>query len=235
MGKRYFFALLAIAALQSCVGTDIIDDPIVPERINISPRINTLAVGASQTFAVKYSNKYGTEETPKNLAWRTSSAARVTVDATGKATRIAVGATTLYATNGTATDSIVLDPTTAPNDTTFSKMGNFVRVSASYNVAGTARVQTVRGVTQIVTSAGFSVTAGPSIYVLLTNNINGNYSVTPGGNAINGVSAQITPNKLTQFSGALTYNVPAGVNPANYRYVVLYCVLGPVFGYADLN
>ena len=153
-----------------------------------------------------------------------------------------LGKTTLYATNGKATDSLVLNQNSSTNggggtntNVTFLKTGTFQRISGSYNIAGSVVVKTVGGVTQIITSENFSVSAGPSLYVLLTNHTTGSYSVMTGGNTVNAVSAQITPNRLSTFSGALTWTVPAGVNPANYKYVVFYCTLGPVFGAAELK
>ena len=224
--------------LNGCIGTDLIDDPIIGEKISISPRIDSLAVGKEQIFFIKFSNKYGMEEAAKNITWRSSDPSKINVDATGKAKALAVGKATIYATNGTLTDSIVLNKSSSGgtnSDTTFLKRGVFKPVSSSYNAMGNVRVQTVNGVTQIVTDANFSTSAGPSVYLLLANHTDGRYTVTPGSNAINAVSAQITPNKLTNFSGVLTWNVPTNVNPADYKFVVLYCVLGPVFGTAELK
>ena len=235
------FTLFTIVLLSSCVGTDLIDDPIIGEKIRLSPRIDSLTVGKEQVFSIKFTNKYGVEESVKNIVFRSSDPSKITVDAAGKAKVIALGKTTIYATNGAATDSLVLNKqsdigsNTNSNDTTFIKRGVFKSVSSSYSTVGNVRLQTVKGVTQIVTDANFSVSAGPSVYLLLTNHIDGRYTVTPGSHAVNAVSAQITANKLTKFSGAETWIVPAGVNPADYKYVVLYCVLGPVFGAAELK
>ena len=233
-----FFFISTLFAFNSCIGTDLIDDPIIGEKLSITPRIDSLAVGKEQVFSVKYSNKYGIEEVTSNVTWRSSNPTKISVDATGKAKALMVGKATIYTSNGILTDSVVLNKSsnsTTNNDTTFIKRGIFKPVSGSYNAAGNVRLQTVNGVTQIVTDANFSTSAGPSLYLLLTNHTDGRYTVTPGGNAISAVSAQITPNKLTTFSGALTWNVPSGVNPADYKFVVLYCVLGPVFGTAELK
>lgn len=231
-------SIIILFSLNSCIGTDLIDDPIIGEKLSITPRIDSLAVGKEQVFSVKFSNKYGIEEAASNITWRSSDAQKISVDATGKAKALMVGKATIYASNGTSTDSVVLNKSSnssTNNDTTFIKRGVFMPVSGSYSAGGNVRLQTVKGVTQIVTDANFSTSAGPSLYLLLANHKNGSYTVTPGGNAINAVSAQITPNKLTTFSGALTWNVPTGVNPADYKFVVLYCVLGPVFGTAELK
>lgn len=234
-------AILSLSCLCSCVGTDLIDDPIIGERLAIQPRVDSLAVGQLQVFSVKYSNKYGIDETAKNLRWSSSDTSKIKIDATGKVQIVALGKTTIFASNSTVLDSIVLNKNVlvvnnpTKNDTTFLKKGVLQAVSGSYSIKGTIQVQTVKGVTTVVTDAGFSVSAGPSLYVLLTNHTDGRYTVTPGANAVNIVSAQITANKLSSFSGALSWTVPQSVNPADYKYVVFYCALGPVFGTAELR
>ena len=230
--------ILSLICLYSCVGTDLIDDAIIAERLTISPRIDSLGVGKEQIFSLKYSNKYGIEETAKNISWTSSDPTKIKIDATGKATVLASGKTTLYAANGAVKDSLVLNKNSVtPNnsDTTFLRKGVLQAASSSYAIKGNVQVHTVNGVTKIVTDAGFMVSAGPSLYVLLTNHRDGRYTITPGGNAVNAVSAQVTANKLTTFSGALTWNVPQNVNPLDYKYVVFYCSLGPVFGSAELK
>ncbi len=226
-------SLSMVALFNSCIGTDLVDDPIIGEKLTIMPRIDSLAVGKEQVFSIKYSNKYGIEEAQKNITWRSSDPAKISIDAIGKAKALIAGRATIYASNGLVTDSVVLNRLSS--DTTFIKRGVFKPVGTSYNAAGNIRVQTVLGVTQIITDANFSTSAGPSLYLLLTNHIDGRYTVTPGGQAINAVSAQITPNKMTTFTGVQTWNIPSGVNPADYKFVVLYCVLGPVFGSAELK
>ena len=237
--------ILSLLFLCSCVGTDLIDDPVIGEKLSISPRIDSLTIGKEQIFNIKFTNKYGIEETTNSITWRSSDPTKIAIDATGKAKALALGRVALYATNGTLTDSIVLNKnsntstggnnTGSNSDTTFLKTGTFKAVSGSYSIKGNVTVRTVKGVSQILTDAGFSVSAGPSLYLLLTNHIDGRYTVTPGANAVNAVSAQITANKLSTFSGALTWAPPTNANPADYKYVVFYCTLGPVFGYAELK
>lgn len=236
-----FFALFTVFLLNSCVGTDLIDDPIIGEKMRLSPRIDSLRVGQEQLFSTKFTNKYGVEEPAKNIVWRSSDPSKISVDATGKAKAIALGKTTIYVTNGIATDSLVLNKQSGTgannnsNDTTFIKRRVFKRFDNSHDARGGVRIQTVKGMTQIVTEADFSTSAGPSLYLLLTNHLDGRYTVSPNGQAINAVSAQVTPNKLTAFSGVQTWTVSPNINPKDYKYIVLYCTLGFVFGSADLQ
>jgi hypothetical protein len=241
--KNFFklFTLFTAFLLNSCVGTDLIDDPIIGEKIRLSPRIDSLTVGQEQVFSIKFTNKYGVEESPKNSVWRSSDPTKISVDATGKAKAIALGKTTIYVTNGVATDSLVLNKQSSigannnANDTTYIKRSVFKRFDNSHDAKGGVRIQTVKGITKIITETDFSTTAGPSLYLLLTNHLDGRYSVTPSSQAINAVSAQVTPDKLTAFSGVQTWTVSSNINPKDYKYIVLYCTLGFVFGSADIQ
>jgi Bacterial Ig-like domain (group 2)/Electron transfer DM13 len=241
------FPLFTVLLLNSCVGTDLIDDPIIAEKIRLSPRIDSLTVGQEQIFSIKFTDKYGVEESAKNSVWRSSDPSKITVDATGKAKAIALGKATIYVTNGVATDSLVLNkqsnsnpitnsnPVSNSNDTTYIKRSVFKRFDNSHDARGGVRIQTVKGITQIVTEGNFSTSAGPSLYLLLTNHLDGRYTVTPNSQAISAVSAQVTPNKLTAFSGVQTWTVSSNINPKDYKYIILYCTLGFVFGSADIQ
>lgn len=231
--------IVLVLMLNGCIGTDWIDDPIISEKFTILPRIDNLPVGAEQVFTVIYSNQYGVEEPSGSINWSSSDPKKIAIDANGKARVLDAGETTIYAGNGNLTDSIILNRTDGSGnsnpDTSFYKQGVFMPVSGSYSAKGKVVVETVNGVSYIRTGSDFSTSAGPSVYLLLANHTNGSYTVTPGSHAMNAVSAQISANKLTTFSGIQTWKIPPGVNPADYNYVVLYCVLGPVFGTASLQ
>ena len=234
-------AFIALIVAQSCVGTDIIDDPIIPERVTIAPRLTTLTVGQEQTFTVKYTNQYGVEEVAKSIIWRSNDPSKIAIDATGKAKALVFGKVTLYATVGKATDSLILNQTQTggggtSSDTTFLRRGVFQSRTGAYTAVGNVRIQTVKGITQIITDANLNVSSGPSLYLLLANHTNGSYTITPNAHATSAVSVQITATKISGgLTGVQTWTVPSTVNPANYQYAVFYCTLGPVFGSAELK
>lgn len=230
--------LIGTITFQSCIGTDLIDDPIIDEKLTILPRIDSLIVGQEQVFTTSYTNQYGMEASAGSILWSSSKPENISIDALGKASGIAPGKATIYASFGGLKDSLVLNGGVNNNnqsDTSFFKQGIFMTVNSHYFAKGKLYVQTVNGQSKIRTDVDFGTSAGPSVYLLLANHKSGSYTVTPGGHAINTVSAQITANKLTSFSGVQTWAIPAGVNPANYKFAILYCVLGPVFGAAELQ
>lgn len=230
--------ILLLQSFNACIGVDLIDDPVIDEKLSILPRIDTLQTGAEQVFTVQYSNQYGIEEPVATVNWSSSDPGKIAIDANGRARVLAGGEATLYAVYDQLTDSIVLNRTngnTNQSDTSFFKQGVFIPVSNSYSAKGRVFVQTVNGISQIRTASDFSTSAGPSLYLLLANHTNGSYTVTPGSHAVNAVSAQITANKLSTFAGIQVWDIPPGVDPADYDYVVLYCTLGPVFGTANLE
>ena len=240
----YASLIMLFALATGCVGTDYIDDPIIGEKLRIIPFIDSLVLGQKQVFEVQYTNKYGQESPASAITWSSSAPSIIRIDATGTAEALAAGAATLYASNGVLVDSIRINRNSSGgdggggmnmSDTSFFKQGVFKPAGTHYNAKGNVFVQTINGVSQIRTASNFGTSAGPSLYLLLTNHKNGSYSVTPGGHVVNAVSAQITANKLSVFSGEITWDVPANVDLADYKYVVLYCTLGPVFGTADLE
>ncbi len=71
--------------------------------------------------------------------------------------------------------------------------------------------------------------------MVLANNTTGPYLITPGNNDRNNIGVQISTNKIGN-SGAMTFQVPAGVEIDDYNYVVLWCItVNGLFGFAELN
>lgn len=231
---RTFIFLLPLFLHLSCVGTDYIDDPTIPVRLVISPRIDSIEVGQTVQFDAAYFNEFG-QEVQTAVTWSSTDPAIVSIDQAGKATGQAVGPVKIIATAEKAADTLVLNTAGVTNSANL-RTGKFQKAGSSYNVTGDVRLEKQPdGGLKLFFQNNFSASAGPSLYVLLANHRNGSYTVTPGSNAVNGTSAQITPTRLTVFSGEMTFDVPSGIGIDDYDYVVLYCTLGPVFGFAELK
>lgn len=225
--------LLLPLLLTACIGTDIIDDPVVPPRVAISPRIDSLSAGETVQFAAKYYNDIGIAE-EQAITWISTDTGHIQIDENGLATGIVTGPAQLIATGGGAADTLTLNTAGVTNVTTL-RAGDF-EGRGGYSASGEARLERqTDGSLKLFFGSDFSASAGPSIYILLANHTSGNYSVTAGSPEVNSTSAQISSTRVTNFSGAMEFDVPADVDIDDFDFVVLYCVIGPVFGFAELN
>jgi len=231
-----YFLLFPILLLTACIGTDLVDDPMIAERLTIMPRIDAIQVGETVQFEVEYLNGFGNaEEVP--IVWSSTDPEVVRISENGLAEGLAEGPAKIIADAGTVADTLILNTEGVTNTSETDELsGMFEPVSGSYDIEGTARLTKASDTKlQLIFESNFRVSAGPSLYVLLANHTNGAYTVTRGSQEVNGTSAQITPERMTSFSGEMIFDVPDGVEIDDYDYVVLYCTLGPVFGFAELE
>ena len=235
--KHLFLIFLGIIGLNSCIGTDLIEEIQVPEQILISPNISSVKIGDEVQFNAVYTNKYGMLEN-KQVIWSTTTPELVNVSSTGLVKALQSGEAIIkaIAENVVSTRILNISSDIMPDTTALQRNGTFISAgSGSYTVSGDVVITTIAGKSKIMVKENFKVSAGPSLFLLLTNHTNGSYMVVNNNPAINGTSAQISLTRLTNFQGAMTWDVPAGVDVKNYKYALLYCTLGPVFGYAEVN
>ncbi|MEM7037644.1 MAG: hypothetical protein AAF570_11745 [Bacteroidota bacterium] len=229
----HFLPFLLLLVLSGCIGTDIIDDPRVPPRLTIHPRIDSLPAGDSIQFTTTYTNEIGQEEAQQAL-WSSTSPADVSIDGQGWARSHTGNSAQIIAFANGAADTLTLN-TAGVSNSTAMRTGSFVGVGG-YNAAGTATLEPQPdGSLKLLFGTDFVASAGPSLYILLANHTNGNYMVVPGTQSVSATSAQITPERMMNFAGEMEFTVPADVSIVDFDFVVLYCVIGPVFGYAELN
>ncbi len=238
--KQIFFIFMSIILFSSCIGTDLIDEIEVPAQVLISTNTSSLKLGDELQFSAVFNNNYGIAE-DKPIVWATTTPEYISVTSLGLVKALKQGDATLTATVDDIVSSRMLKISSDSIQdtivtTVISRSGIFKSAGAgSYTVSGDVVVSTSDGKSIITVKDNFKSSAGPSLYLLLTNHTNGSYSVVNGNPVINGISAQITPTRLTVFQGARTWDVPEGVDVGNYKYALLYCTLGPVFGFAELN
>jgi hypothetical protein len=106
MNKLLF--LLAIP-LFNCIGTDLLDDPIVPPTIVIDQALVTLLVNDSQQLTFTYTNEYGIED---NIlpTWMIENTQVATVNTDGKVTAISKGQTILRTMfEGTVSNDVLIN------------------------------------------------------------------------------------------------------------------------------
>ena len=235
--KPLLFAIWGIMLFSSCIGTDLIEETEVPEQILISTNISSIKIGDKVQLGAVYTNKYGMTEN-KQIIWSTSTPEIVSVTSSGLVSALKAGDAVIKANAANAESFSIIkvsaDPVTETGINTRS--GIFMSAgSGSYTVAGDVMITTQDGKSKITVKDNFKASIGPSLFLLLTNHKNGSYMVVNNNPAINGTSAQISLTRLTNFQGAMSWDVPAGVDVKNYKYALLYCTLGPVFGFAELK
>lgn len=235
--KTLLKAFLGITMFSSCIGTDLIEETEVPEQVLISTNISSIKIGDKVQFGAVYTNKYGMTEN-KQIIWSTSTPEIASVTSSGLVSALKAGDAVIKANAANAESFRIIkvsaDPVTETGIKTRS--GTFMSAgSGSYTVAGDVLITTQDGKSKITVKDNFKASIGPSLYLLLTNHTNGSYMVMNNNPAVNGTSAQISLTRLTNFQGEMTWDVPTGVDVKNYKYALLYCTLGPVFGFAELK
>jgi len=235
--KHILLIFLGIIILSSCIGTDLIEEIEVPAQVLISTSNSSLKVGDQLQLSAIYTNTYGMAEN-KPIEWSTTTPELIDVSSSGLASALKAGNAIINATSQGITTSrnLVITSETIPDGSATTRSGTFKSAGAgSYTVAGDVIVTTIGGKSKITVKDNFKVSVGPSLFLLLTNHTNGSYMVVSNNPAINGTSAQISLTRMTKFQGEMSWDVPTGVDVKNYKYALLYCTLGPVFGFAELK
>jgi hypothetical protein len=235
--KTLFLTFLGIIFLGSCIGTDLIAETEVPEQVLISTNLSSVKIGDQVQMAAIFTNKFGMTEN-KTIIWTTTTPEIASVTSSGLVIAKKAGDAVIKANAGNAESTRIIivsvDPVTDTGINT--RTGTFKSAGAgSYSVTGEVMITTQNGKSKITVKDNFKASIGPSLFLLLTNHTNGSYMVVNNNPAINGTSAQISLTRLTNFQGAMSWDVPAGVDVKNYKYALLYCTLGPVFGFAELK
>ncbi len=235
--RQLFLIFVAITFLSSCIGTDLVDEIEVPTQVLISTNTSSIKVGDQVQFSAIYTNKYGMTEN-KPIVWSTTTPEIIDVSSSGLVKALKNGNATLKATsvNAVSTRAFTVSSDNKPDTLSATRSGTFKSAGAgSYTVSGDVIVTTSGGKSKITVKDNFKASIGPSLFLMLTNHTNGSYMVVSNNPAINGTSAQISLTRLTNFQGTMSWDIPVGVDVNNYKYALLYCTLGPVFGYAELK
>jgi len=213
-------ALLLTQFISSCIGTDVIEEVIVPEELSISSEISSIKVGESVTFTADYFNNVGELE-EVDINWSSSDEAIISIDNDGIATANTEGTVFIYAAAQNLKDSLEVE---AGSETTSlnARMASF-QGSSSYNVSGDAVLDEIDGFLKLKFEDNFSASSGPGLHVYLSN-----YS--------SGVNGGVDLGELKANSGEQEYNIPTNVNLNTYDFIIIYCQPFEVtFGYGELD
>jgi uncharacterized protein YjdB len=108
------FILLSII-FTSCIGTDVVDDPVVPQEITINEATQAIMLGDERVFTVTYFNEYGIEETI-SPEWFIEDTEIASVSSSGVVTAKSMGQTSLIAKFNEAESEPVLITVTGSVD-----------------------------------------------------------------------------------------------------------------------
>lgn len=209
------FLGLLLSLLTSCIGDDIIADE-VPERLRINNRIDSLKLGDSFQFEVMFFNNIGQEE-QRQVDWNTSDANVISVTQDGVATAHEMGTATITATvnlpdKAPVEDSfevVVSDVTTEVEEMT-NRSGS-IKTTSSYVLTGDFELFEEGNSLILSFDENYRASSAlPGLYVYLTNNPNTTTNAYEIG-------------KVTEFTGAHTYEIPADVGLDTYNYLLFFC------------
>jgi hypothetical protein len=92
MFKKVLCYVVFIVLLASCKKSADIAPALIPERLVMSPASNSILIGATAQFTLKFYNNIGQEATvPATVSWTSTNPAIATVNAQGLATGVTAG------------------------------------------------------------------------------------------------------------------------------------------------
>ncbi|MBT29022.1 DM13 domain-containing protein [Chondrinema litorale] len=199
-----FFALL----LYSCIGTDIVEDEVFPENLQITSAASSLKVGESFQFRAIYFGTSGKME-DVNLTWRTANPNILSIAQSGIATALDTGTTYVIVSTASISDSVTVTTGAATVVSETERRGTFAGLN-SYDVEGDFILEQKGSSLELTFSGNFSATQGPGLHVYLTNNNNS-------------VSGGVDLGELKANSGAQTYEIEDTELFNAYSYIMIYC------------
>lgn len=208
--NKWIIILLIPFSLASCIGTDVLEAEVFPERIQITTLADTIKVGDSFQFDAVFFNTSGeVEET--SLNWESLDNNIVAIDQTGIATAVTAGETKIFVQAGLVTDSVMVTAgAVTVSGNTGARTGTFVGLN-NYNVSGGFSMELVgESSVRLSFDENFSTSNGPGLFVYLSNNENS-------------VSGGIELGDLKSNRGVQTYDFDQPDLFNAYSYVIIYC------------
>jgi hypothetical protein len=207
--------------LWGCIGTDIVEDVIVPERVSIGDAVNRLRVGDSFMFSAEYFDDIG-QPTSAPIVWSSTNSAVVSITPQGLATANIAGTVFIKAQFASASDSIEVEAGNVTSLVTRERNGTFQGLN-NYTVNGGFSLAVVGDDLELTFNDEFQASNGPGLFVYLTNNP----SSVAGG---------IEVSALVRNSGRQRYIITGATQLNTYDFVLIYCKpFGVPFGRGTFN
>ena len=209
---KYLFPLF----LVSCIGTDIVEQELVPARVAITARAESIKIGESYQFQAQYFDDLG-NIVDTDITWASTDPSIISIDEMGLATANSEGDVTISAMANGVSDMVLVSAGENTSVVQNERTGSF-RGNRDYVVTGVFTLSQESGELQLTFSDDFSTSNGPGLYVYLTNS----ESSTSGG---------LELGQLQSNTGAQTYNIDEDIQLGTYDYVLVYCKpFGVAFG-----
>lgn len=211
-----------LLALSSCIGTDIVEEAVVPEEVSITASIDSLMVGDSFVFSADYFDMLG-RRADEPVVWSSSDHAIIDITQAGVATALAQGNVYIRAAVGAALDSIRVNSGDVTSTVENQRMGMFQGLR-SYNVQGVFTLTDTGDELELTFASDFRASNGPGLFIYLSN-------------ASTNVNGGIEVGSIQANSGMQTYIINKEDAQLNsYTHVVIYCKpFGVAFGFGEFD
>ena len=208
---KFSMLFLMIGILQACIGDDFIEDR-VDREIRVLNLVDTLILGETYAFDVRYLNEIGQEETV-SLNFSSSNPDVVSINQSGEATALQLGMSTIditYEIDGEEVSNS-FDVTVGEDRTeqSASRKGTIV-TTTFYDLEGSYTIEPDGENLILTLEEDFRTTDRlPGLYVYLTNNRNS----VAGAHLIG---------MVTQFEGKHSYEI-SGVELNEHEFLLFWC------------
>ena len=222
MKNSLFILLIGVLALSNCIGTDIVEEVVVPEEVSITSSIDSLMVGDSFVFGADYFDMFGRRaEDP--ITWSSSDESVISITQAGLAMALSAGDAYIRAAVGNAIDSVKVNSGDVTSMVENVRMGMFQGLS-SYNVEGVFTLTDTGDNLELTFGSDFRASNGPGLFIYLSN-------------ASRSVNGGIELGALQSNSGTQTYVISKDRAQLNsYSHVVVYCrPFGVAFGFGEFD
>lgn len=221
MNKVKLYFLIIPIWVSACIGTDIVEDVLVPEAVSINNAIDSLKVGEMYTFSADYFDNIG-KPGLATIQWFSTNSSIISIQQNGVASALSEGNVYIKAVVGQTADSVKVNAGATTSSSEMERGGSFMGRN-NYTVTGDFQLMQFNNGLQLTFADNFRASNGPGLFVYLSNQNTG-------------VSGGVEIGRLMSNSGSQTYTIPGNVTLNTYNYIVIYCKpFGVPFGAGKLN
>ncbi len=208
--------------INSCIGTDVVDDIIVEERLSINSRLQSLAIGDNYQFMANFFNRLGAAETAA-IEWSSNDPSIISITADGLAQAHMEGIVTISAMFMGLEDSVELRASDETVEGANQRQGRFMGTN-NYEVNGDFVLEEAEGKLRLTFASNFAASSGPGLFIYLSNQPNN-------------ISGGLELGRIQSNRGEQVYETDlqnAGLNTFNY--VLVWCKpFGVLFGRGEFE